>query len=131
MILLDTHALLWWTDGAKELSERVGLAIGKEQRGGELGVSAISIWEICILVKAGRLVLRTDIDTWLADVMAIPNLEIVPIDADIAKAAVFLPNFPHKDPADRIIVATAMRLDVAVVTGDTKIREYHRVKTIW
>lgn len=131
MILLDTHVLLWWTDNAKELSLRARSAIEKERKIGDLRISAISVWEICLLVKTGRLALRVDIDTWLGDMMAIPFLQVIPIDATIAKTAVFLPNWSHKDPADRIIVATALRLGVPLVTKDEKIRHSKLVRTIW
>lgn len=131
MILLDTHALLWWTDTAKGLTSRARRVIEKEQANGELAISAISVWEVCMLVSSGRLTLRVDIDTWLGDMMAIPFLQVVPIDADIAKTSVFLPNWPYKDPADRFIVATALRLGVPLVTGDSKIRAYKHLRTVW
>lgn len=131
MILLDTHALLWWTDTTKGLTSRARRVIEKERANGELAISAISVWEVCMLVSSGRLTLRVDIDTWLGDMMAIPFLQVIPIDADIAKTSVFLPNWPHKDPADRFIVATALRLGVPLVTGDSKIRAYKHLRTVW
>ncbi len=131
MILLDTHALLWWLKGVKRLSKRASSLIAKEQQHGDLAISAISVWEICLIVKAKRLVLHTDIDVWLADLAAVPNLQIISVDSHIAKTSVFLPDWPHKDPADRIIVATALRLDVPIITADSKIRAYSYVQTIW
>lgn len=131
MILLDTHVLLWWTDKAKELSSRARMAIEKERVNGELAISAISVWEVCMLALSGDLILRVDIDTWLSDMMAVPFLRVISVDANIAKTAVFLPTLPHKDPADRIIVATALRLGVPLVTGDQKIRRSKIVSTIW
>lgn len=131
MILLDTHVLLWWTDNPKQLTSRARKAIEKERTSGELVISAISVWEVCMLVRSGDLTLRVDIDTWLSDILAIPFLQVIPVDAHIAKTAVFLQKWPHKDPADRIIVATALRLGVPLVTGDAKIRDYRRVRTVW
>lgn len=131
MILLDTHALLWWTDNAKELSSRARAAIEKERSTGECAISAISVWEVCMLARSRDLTLRVDIDTWLGDMMAIPFLQVISVDANIAKIAVFLPTWSHKDPADRIIVATALRLGIPLVTGDAKIRAYKHVRTVW
>lgn len=131
MILLDTHALLWWTDKSKKLSLLARSTIENERLTNELAISAISIWEVCMLVQSEELTLRIDIDTWLHDMMAVPFLQVIPIDATIAKTAVFLSNWSHKDPADRIIVATALRLGVPLVTKDEKIRRSKLVRTIW
>lgn len=131
MILLDTHALLWWLDDAKQLSKRASNVIAKEQQSGDLVISTISVWEICLLVKANRLILHTDIDVWLTDLGSVPNLQIISVDTIIAKTSVFLPDWPHKDPADRIIVATALRLAAPIVTADAKIRGYSKIHTIW
>lgn len=131
MILLDTHVLLWWTDNAKKLSLVARSIIEKERATSELAISAISVWEVCMLAASGDLTLRVDVDTWLGDMMAVPFLQVIPIDANIAKTAVFLPAWHHKDPADRFIVATALRLGVPLVTGDAKIRSYKHVRTVW
>lgn len=131
MILLDTHALLWWLKGAKQLSKRASSIIAKEQQSGNLVISAISVWEICLIVKAKRLILHVDINTWLSDLAAVPNLQIISIDTNIAKTSVFLPGWLHKDPADRIIVATALRLASPIITADAKIRAYTQIETIW
>jgi len=131
VILLDTHTFLWWTDNAKELPVTARRAIERERLKGEIAISAISVWEVGKLVAKDRLKLRVDIDTWLDDVIAIPFLRVIPIDAFIAKTSVFLPNWSHKDPADRFIVATALRFGVSLVTGDSTIRAYKQVRTIW
>lgn len=131
MILLDTHVLLWWTNNAKQLSPIARSAIEKERMTNELAISAISIWEVCMLVRSGDLTLRVDIETWLRDMMQIPFLQVISVDATIAKTAVYLPNWSHKDPADRIIVATALRLGVPLVTRDEKIRRSKLVRIVW
>ena len=131
MILLDTHTLLWWTGGDKHLSAKARSIIERERQSGELAVSAISVWEICMLFKRGRLNLVRDIESWLDDLEAVPFLQIIPVNHRVVQTAVFLPEPFHKDPADRIIVASALRLGVSLVTGDAKIRAYKHVRTIW
>lgn len=131
LIVLDTHALLWWTNGNAELSDAARAAIESEQAGGEIVVSAISAWEVAMLVERGRLVLAMDVETWLATVAKIDAVRMVAVDADIAIRSVNLPGDFHKDPADRMIVTTARTLAAPLVTRDEKIRAYQHVRTIW
>jgi PIN domain nuclease of toxin-antitoxin system len=70
-------------------------------------------------------------DAWIAHVEALPFLRFVPVDPRIAVASVQLEGFPHRDPADRIIVATALGLGATLVTGDRRLRAYRGVKTVW
>ncbi len=132
MILLDTHTLLWWANGDRDrLSPSATEAIAVEHRGGTILVSSITAWEIAQLVNCGRLDLATDIAAWLALVEAIPTVEFVPVDNEIGVKSVELPGVFHKDPADRIIVATARKYALPIVTADEKIRGYPHVATIW
>nr|WP_302478951.1 type II toxin-antitoxin system VapC family toxin [Burkholderia lata] len=71
------------------------------------------------------------VDTWLATVAQIDGMRFVPVNADIAAKSTDLPGTFHKDPADRMIVATARRLGAPLVTRDEKIRAYAHVKTLW
>ena len=75
--------------------------------------------------------LNADVAVWLATVAAIDGVVFVPVDNAIAIDAVNLPGELHRDPADRIIAATARSLDAAVVTGDAKLRAYPHIRTIW
>ena len=131
MIVLDTHALVWWVAGDPTLSKKAKAAIERELSGGEIIVSAISAWEIAMLVEREKLVLSMDVGSWLATVLAVEAVRFIPIDAEIAIKSVDLPGDFHKDPADRMIVATARKLAVPLVTKDEKIRSYAHVKTIW
>lgn len=72
-----------------------------------------------------------DVATWLSKVEAIDSLEFVPVDNEIGVNAVELPGDFHKDPADRIIVATARKWGAAIVSADEKIGGYRYVRTIW
>lgn len=130
MIVLDTHALLWWVSGQPDLSKTAKRTIEKELAKGEVVISSISAWEIAMLVDRGRLVLAMELEQWLATVTKIQGLRFMPVDNEIALKAVELVAF-HKDPADRMIVATARKLSASLVTRDKKIRDYRHVKTIW
>lgn len=131
MIVLDTHALVWWASGDSQLSRAALEAIETENRDGEILVSAISAWEVAMLVKAGRLALTMDTAAWLDTVGQVPAVRFVSVDVRISVRSVDLPGEFHKDPADRLIVATAQHYSAPLVTADTKIHHYPHVKTIW
>lgn len=132
MILLDTHVLIWWIDNPQKLSKRARSIIEEEKlREGNILVSSISTLEICRLVKNGKLQLINDFDSWLEKIESLPAVHFIPIDNRIAVKSVELPNFLHKDPADRIIIATALNIGVKLVTSDKKILNYPHVQSIW
>lgn len=132
MIILDTHALLWWASGdTEQLSAVAAQAIEAELNGGQIRVSSISSWELAMLVAKGRIALSMDIGEWLSIVSQIEAVSFMPVDNEIAVKSVELPGEFHKDPADRIIVATARKLAAPLVTADDKIRGYPHVRTIW
>ncbi|WP_116134794.1 type II toxin-antitoxin system VapC family toxin [Trinickia diaoshuihuensis] len=131
MIVLDTHALVWWVTGDSTLSKKAKAAIEREIDGGDILVSSISAWEIAMLVDREKLVLSMDVASWLAAVAEIEAVRFIPVDAEIAVKSVELPGDFHKDPADRMIVATARKFAVSLVTKDEKIRDYAHVRTIW
>ena len=133
MIVLDTHTLIWWVTGGELLSDLARKSIQTEMSlpGGQIIVSAISAWEIAMLVEKGRLVLSMDVDSWLDAVAEIDVVKFWPIDVAVALKSVALPGEFHKDPADRMIVATARKLAAPLVTKDEKIRAYGHVKSIW
>ncbi|HKT30213.1 type II toxin-antitoxin system VapC family toxin [Dyella sp.] len=131
MIVLDTHALVWWVNGDDALSTKARKAIERELDGGEIVISAISAWEIAMLVERERLVLSMDVESWLSTVAQIEAVRFIPVDVEMGVKSVNLPGEFHNDPADRMIVATARKLAVPLVTRDEKIRSYKHVKTIW
>lgn len=132
MIVLDTHALIWWVNGTDDLSTSAKRAINKAlSNDEEVIVSSITAWEIAMLISHGRLVLSMDVDTWLNEVAQIDGVSFLPIDNEIGVKSTILPGEFHKDPADRMIVATARKLSAPLVTADKKIRDYPHVKTIW
>ena len=133
MIVLDTHVLVWWANGDEtKLSPAATAAIAAEMAGdGRIIVSSISAWELAMLVARGRLDLSMETETWLSHVAAIETVRFAPVDNTIAVHSVTLPGEFHKDPADRIIVATSRRLAAPLVTADEKIHAYPHVRTIW
>lgn len=131
MIVLDTHTLLWWVNDPTTLSEPAKDAIDTAVKSKTVHVSCISSWEIALLVERGRLRLALDVRDWLCRCEALPFLSFVAVGNAIAIESVRLPDFPHADPADRIIAATALSLGAALVTKDDKLRNYPHLKTIW
>lgn len=132
MIVLDTHALVWWVSNPRRLAAKARKTIEAALTDGDaLAVSSISTWEIAMLAAARRLELTMDVDTWVSRVEALPALNFIPVDNRIALRAVHLEGFPHRDPADRLIVATALGLGATLVTADARLHAYRPVHTIW
>jgi PIN domain nuclease of toxin-antitoxin system len=90
-----------------------------------------STWEVAMLVSRGRLKLTIRPDDWVAASEALPFFDFVPVSNSIALKSVQLPGVLHNDPADRIIIATAISMGAVLVTKDEKIRNYEYVKTVW
>ena len=108
-LLLDTHALLWWVDGA-DLSTEATAAIADPDN--LVCVSAASVWEISIKQALGKLTVGGDLDTILAE-----DFEPIPITFDDARRAGSLPD-RHRDPFDRMLVAQALSRELVVVSRD-------------
>lgn len=94
-------------------------------------ISAISTWEVAVLVSRGRLKLTMNARDWVTASEALPFLNFVPVSNSIALKSVELPGTLHNDPADRIIIATAVSMGAVLVTKDEKIRNYPHVITAW
>jgi PIN domain nuclease of toxin-antitoxin system len=131
VIVLDTHALIWWLSDATQLSTRARKAIKAAASRRELSVSAASILEIAVLVRRGRLTLSVAFDAWLHDVRSLPDLTITPIGTDIAARAGSYGDGVHGDPIDRLIIATAQSSNARLVTADAAIRSLKIVQSVW
>ena len=131
MAVLDTHILVWWVNGDNALSTKAKKTITDTlDQGGEIVISSISAWEISMLIQKGRLLLTVDVESWLDQVAQIDGVMFYPVDNEIALKSVSLPGNFHRDPADRMIVATARKLALPLITTDEKILRYRHVKTI-
>ena len=131
MIVLDTHVLLWWVSNPEQLSKKARSTIERTISEGSIYISSISAWEVAMLIERKRLALTMDVKDWITRCEAIPYIKFVPVTNGIAIKAVQLTGDIHNDPADRIIVATALSMGVALVTMDQKLRNYQYVKTVW
>lgn len=132
MIVLDTHALLWWVSAPERIPRKSRRLLDKAIAEKKLiSVSSISLWEIALLVERGRLELTMQVAVWISHLEAIPWLSFVPVDNGIAVRSVQLDAFPHRDPADRIIVATALGLNATLITADDRLRAYQPVRSVW
>jgi len=84
-----------------------------------------------MLVSRGRLELTMDVEDWIAKCESLPFFNFIPVDNLIARKAHKLPNYLHRDPADRMIIATAITLGAALISKDENIRDYSGVVSIW
>jgi PIN domain nuclease of toxin-antitoxin system len=130
MIVLDTHIWVWLVSSPELLSESALTAISKGMSEQTLLISTISTWEVALLVRKKRLELTMDVSDWVLKSERLPFFRFVPVDNVIAIRSVNLPEPLHSDPADRIIISTAIGEGADLVTKDTKLINYPHVKTI-
>lgn len=131
MILLDTHVLVWWLTAPDRLSPKARQLVDSGVPESSLKVSAITAWEIGMLVAKGRLRLSVPTSQWIPRAAALPFVEFVPVDEKIAWRTVQLPGELHQDPADRIIAATAVEKGWTLVTKDERLLACSFLKTVW
>lgn len=128
MLLLDTCTLLWLVAGGTALSAVARDAISAP--GARLFVSAITAFEVAIKQRRGALTLPLAPLVWYERALAFHGVEEIAVDGRIAARSATLPPL-HADPCDRIIVATAQRDDLVILTPDSLIRAYPRTRTRW
>jgi PIN domain nuclease of toxin-antitoxin system len=124
LLLLDTHVWLWLVAGSADLATKARLAIDEAAAAGTLRIAAISLWEIALLASRGRIVLGKSIGLWLEEALADPGPAIDPLSPQIAVESYALPDVFHRDPADRLIVATARVANATLMTRDQRILDY-------
>ena len=127
IVVADTHAWLWWVADRSKLSRAAKRALARADR---IAVSPISAWEIAMLVLRGRLRLDTEVRAWVTAAVEADRVELAPLTADVAVTAASLSAL-HADPADRIIVATALENRAPLVTRDAAIAASKTVKCVW
>ncbi len=124
MLLLDTHVLVWLDEGNPRLGRIALHAINESLATGELGVATISFWEVAMLIEKQRLTMQPELADWRLELLQAGLLEI-PLGGATAIRAAQLPLF-HGDPADRLIVATAMENGATLMTADEKILSWNQ-----
>jgi PIN domain nuclease of toxin-antitoxin system len=131
-LILDTHILIWWLhnlmDGLTK-SQRNVLSEA-ESREEPLGVSAITLWEIAMLLQRGRIGIKKSLDEFLEEIDSHPLLAILPLTRKVAAESVRLGDGFHRDPADQIIVATARCHGLTLITADERIRKWGKVNLV-
>ncbi len=122
-ILLDTCAALWIAQGDELAREAVDAIAEVEETGGVVALSAITAWEIGLLVSRGRLALSRDPVAWFDDLVS-QGFELAPLAPSILIASSFLPASDLRDPADRILAATARARNFRLMTRDKRLLDY-------
>ena len=108
MILLDTHAWIWFLSDPGLISQKAIELVEKAVHNNAVYISSISIWEIALLVAKKRLILKIEISEWISKAERLRFFQFLPVDNSIALKSVNLPQPLHSDPADRIIIASAL-----------------------
>jgi PIN domain nuclease of toxin-antitoxin system len=121
-LLLDTHIALWLDSGDERLQPATRSVIDECWRsGGTILLSAVTVWEIALLVDRGRIELDLPIEKWVERFVAQRGLQVVPLGYRAAAHSYRLHPLEHRDPADRLLIATAIELDCPLVTYDDRI----------
>ena len=127
MILLDTHVLVWMSSEPQRLSKRAREAIreAREKRG--IAVASITLWELAWLAENGRIQISASVESFVRETVA--RVILKPMTPEIAALAVRLRAAFPKDPADRLIAATARLRNLTLVTSDEKILRYAHLQS--
>lgn len=131
MIVLDTHAWVWFVSNPELLSKKAKRTIERAVVDNNVFISSISAWEVALLTSKKRLLLSMEVADWIKKSEMLPFVNFIPVDNSIAVKSVNLPQPFHSDPADRIIIATTISLGASLITKDERILKYPHVKTIW
>jgi PIN domain nuclease of toxin-antitoxin system len=126
-LLLDTHIWVWYLEGDRaRFSPRIEPLVEAAVARGEVFVSAISVWEVAQLEALQRLELAQDVRTWVGRALSAPGTQLRGLTPSIAIESTRLPGAIHRDPADRMLIATSRLTGAALVTCDKLILSYAR-----
>ena len=123
-LLLDTCALIFMTGKAPLAAAAVEAMQAVTSGAGATYISPISAWEVGMLASRGRLQLLIRPERWFANLFEVPGVRLADLSPDLLIASSFLPGKPPRDPADRIIAATARDLGATLVTRDRALLSY-------
>jgi PIN domain nuclease of toxin-antitoxin system len=130
LILLDTHIVLWLAFDAARLSKKAKTTIEEARQSGEgVAISDITLLELAMLARKKRILLGLSLGSFLSEVER--RFVVLPMNGHICVRAFALPSTYPKDPADRVIAATALVQGLSLVTADREIRQSYAVPTIW
>jgi len=129
VILLDTYALVWAVAEPRRLSQAAVMAIRESRAEDGLAIAAITLWELAALVTHGRIQAYGTVEASVR--LLVQGVGIKPLTAEIAALATQFPDDYPRDPADRLIGATARAEGLPLITRDEKIRRSPLLKTIW
>jgi PIN domain nuclease of toxin-antitoxin system len=128
MILLDTHAFVWAFAEPRRLGKRAARMFGTAKR---WAIADISLWEFAMLVDREKLKVDGSAAEWLRLALEDPRSNVLPISPEIALQAARLDATFHGDPADRLIVSTAIGLGAPLLTADRRIHHCEAVQAVW
>jgi PIN domain nuclease of toxin-antitoxin system len=131
MILLDTHAWIWLASDPERLSRQAASAIRRALRSGGIAVASISLLETAMLIARGRISMHGTVESAVRELVESTAVTIEEITPAIAALAVQFPDDFSRDPADRLIAATARASGSVLVTRDETIRASPLLKTVW
>jgi PIN domain nuclease of toxin-antitoxin system len=123
-LVIDTHVWLWLESEPDRLGESARARIEQAARAGKLWVSVMSVWEIGMLVAKDRIRLSMPVDEWVRQASATPGMQMLGVIPEIALESTRLPDAPHGDPVDRLLMASARLHNLTLVTADEKILAY-------
>jgi len=129
-IICDTHILIFWQDAPERLTPNARAALEEGLAHKKLACADISLWEIAMLSRSGRIRDDISISQYLNDLIKVLFLDVLPINPEIATLSQ-TNLFSHKDPADRLIAATAIYHNAPLITADRKLHDVVKLTTIW
>ncbi|MBV6492051.1 MAG: Ribonuclease VapC22 [Turneriella sp.] len=131
MIVLDTHTWIWWLTQPSLLPKKAKNVIHEAMKNYQIAISSMSVWEIAMLCAKGRLEFAIPYREFIRQTEALAFVQFITPDNNIFLNSVEMVDYPVKDPADRIIMATANHLSAILITRDEAMHTYRQVRTLW
>lgn len=122
-LTLDTHVLIWYIEGIRLTQNQINV-IENARRKGCLYISTISIWEIAMLANKDKIAFAISLNEWIDQVLITPGLNLIDLTIPILTQSCELLHYPHKDPADRLIITSSRYINSHLMTFDQKIIDY-------